>query len=209
MVDDPHSPLHERLRAHAHHLRDTPASLQALAEAHGPALQGSLLVLLAAPCALPVPGVGTVLGVGIAALAVAMWRGQGAPCLPQRVAELELPGPWAQRVLDGLATAYAMAGRHARARLGPLAGPGWRLAHAAVVGLMALIVVMPIPFGNVLPALALTLIGLGLVFRDGLAVVLGLLGAGVALGATAGLVLLAWTWGSDWVGHWAGNWAGS
>jgi hypothetical protein len=127
----------------------------------------------------------------------------------QRVAELELPGPWAQRVLDGLATAYAMAGRHARARLGPLAGPGWRLAHAAVVGLMALIVVMPIPFGNVLPALALTLIGLGLVFRDGLAVLLGLLGAGVALGATAGLVLLAWTWGSDWVGHWAGNWAGS
>jgi hypothetical protein len=38
---------------------------------------------------------------------------------------------------------------------------------------MAFIVVMPIPFGNVLPALALMLIGLGLVFRDGVAVVLG------------------------------------
>jgi hypothetical protein len=30
---------------------------------------------------------------------------------------------------------------------------------------------MPIPFGNVLPALALMLIGLALVFRDGVAVV--------------------------------------
>jgi hypothetical protein len=35
---------------------------------------------------------------------------------------------------------------------------------------MALIVVMPIPFGNVLAALALMLIVLGLVFRDGVAV---------------------------------------
>lgn len=203
------APIVQRLRDAAATIGDDRVSMRALAQAHGPDAHGTLLLLLAMPCLLPVPGVGTVLGVGIAALAVAMWRGQGAPCLPQRVAELELPGHWAQRVLDGLATAYAMAGRHARARLGPLAGPGWRLAHAAVVGLMALIVVMPIPFGNVLPALALTLIGLGLVFRDGLAVVLGLLGAGVALGATAGLVLLAWTWGSDWVGHWVGHWAGN
>jgi hypothetical protein len=46
---------------------------------------------------------------------------------------------------------------------------------------MALIVVMPIPFGNVLPALALMLIGLGLVFRDGVAVVLGLAMAALAI----------------------------
>ena len=59
---------------------------------------------------------------------------------------------------------------------------------------MAAIVVMPIPFGNVLPALALVLIGLGLVFRDGVAVVLGLVVSGVALLATTGLVLMAWAW---------------
>ena len=38
---------------------------------------------------------------------------------------------------------------------------------------MAGIVVMPIPFGNLLPAVALVFIGLGLVFRDGVAVILG------------------------------------
>lgn len=43
---------------------------------------------------------------------------------------------------------------------------------------MAVIVVLPIPFGNLLPALAMTLIGLGLVFRDGVAVVFWLAMAG-------------------------------
>jgi len=73
---------------------------------------------------------------------------------------------------------------------------------AAVVGLMACIVLLPIPFGNVLPALALVLVGLGLVFRDGLAVALGLVGAGLALFATTGLMLMAWAWGSEWLTRW-------
>lgn len=173
--------------------------MRAMAQAHGPEAHGTLLLLLAMPCLLPVPGVGTVLGVGMAALAVAMWRGQGEPCLPQRVANLELPRHWARRVLEGLASAYEMAGRHARARLSHLAGPTWRSALAAAVGSMAIIVVLPIPFGNLLPALALLLIGLGLVFRDGIAVILGLLMSGVALVATTGLLLLAWIWGSEWI----------
>ena len=173
-----------------------------MAHAHGPEAYGTLLLLLAMPCLLPVPGVGTVLGMGIAALAVAMWRGHCAPCLPQRVAELELPRHWAQRVLVGLASAYAVAGRHARARLSHLASVGRGSATAIAVGLMAAIVVVPIPFGNVLPALALMFIGLGLVFRDGVAVVLGLVVSGVALVATTGLVLTAWAWGSEWLLRW-------
>jgi len=173
-----------------------------MAQAHGPEAHGTLLLLLAMPCLLPVPGVGTVLGVGMAALAVAMWRGQGEPCLPQGVANLELPRHWARRVLEGLASAYEMAGRHARARLSHLAGPTWRSALAVVVGLMAIIVVLPIPFGNLLPALALMLIGLGLVFRDGIAVILGLLMSGVALTTTTGLLLMTWIWGSEWILGW-------
>jgi hypothetical protein len=67
---------------------------------------------------------------------------------------------------------------------------------------MAFIVVLPIPFGNLLPALAMMLIGLGLVFRDGIAVVLGLVTAGLALFVTAGLLLMAWVWGSEWIMRW-------
>ena len=192
-------PLVQRLRDAAAAIQDERVSMQAMARAHGPETHGTLLLLLAMPCLLPVPGVGTVLGLGMAALAVAMWRGHCTPCLPRRVAELELPRHLAQRVLVGLASAYTLAGRHARARLSHLAICGRRSATALAVGLMAGIVVMPIPFGNFLPAVALVFIGLGLVFRDGVAMVLGLLLSGVALFATIGLLLMAWVWGGEWI----------
>ena len=197
------APVVQRLREAAQGLREERVSMRAMAQAHGPEAQGTLLLLMAMPCLLPVPGVGTVLGIGMVALALAMWRGQGEPGLPQRVGDLELPQPWARRVLEGLASAYETAGRYAKARLSHLAGPAWRSVVSAAVAVMAIIVVMPIPFGNVLPALALMLIGLGLVFRDGLAVALGLLGAGLALCATAGLLLTVWFWGSEWVLGWS------
>lgn len=195
-------PIVQRLRDAAAALQDERVSMRTMAQVHGPDAHGTLLLLLAMPCLLPVPGVGTVLGVGMAALAVAMWRGHGAPCLPQRVAELELPLRWARRVLVGLASAYAVAGRCARTRWSHLALAGRRSATALAVGSMAAIVVMPIPFGNLLPAVALMFIGLGLVFRDGVAVILGLLMSGVALVVTTGLLLMAWAWGGEWILGW-------
>jgi len=85
-------PIVRRLRRAAASLRGERVSMHAMARAHGPDAHGTLLLLLAMPCLLPVPGVGTVLSLGLAALAVAIWRGHDAPCLPKRVADLELPG---------------------------------------------------------------------------------------------------------------------
>jgi hypothetical protein len=66
--------LHQRLEHHAADLGDQPTTLGALAQAHGPALPGSLLVLVSAPCALPIPGVGNVLGVTMMVMALAYAR---------------------------------------------------------------------------------------------------------------------------------------
>lgn len=192
-------PIVQRLREAAAALQDERVSIRAMAQAHGPEAHGTLLLLMAMPCLLPVPGVGTVLGLGMVSLALAMWRGHSTANLPQRVAELDMPRPWAQRVLVWLAAAYALAGRHAQARQSHLAASGRRSLTALAVGVMAVIVVMPIPFGNVLPAVALVFIGLGLVFRDGVAVMLGWLMSGLALAATAGLLLWGWGWLSEWV----------
>ena len=196
------SPVTQRLLDAAASLPAGPVSLQALAQAHGPAAPGSLLLLLAAPCLLPVPGVGTVLGLGMIALAAAIWRGDPTHCLPKRVAEVEMPRAWAQRVLRLLASTYAMAGRFAGERFSHLAGAGRRSWIVVTVGLMALIIVLPIPFGNVLPALAMMLTGLGLVFRDGVATVLGFATAALALLLTLGLVSMVVVWGGDWALGW-------
>ena len=106
---------------------------------------------------------------------------------------------WAQRVLRLLASTYAVAGRLAKARFMHLASVGKRSWVAAAVGLMAAIIVLPIPFGNLLPALATVFIAIGLVFRDGVAIIIGLTTACLALVATVALVALAWIWGSEWI----------
>ena len=80
-------PIVQRLRDAAAALRDERVSMQAMAQAHGPEAHGTLLLLVAMPCLLPVPGVGTVLGLGMAVLAAAMWRGHCAPCLAHRVVD--------------------------------------------------------------------------------------------------------------------------
>ena len=193
------APIVERLREAAATLSEERVSMGSLAQAHGPAAHGTLLLLMTGPCLLPVPGVGTVLGVGMAALAIAMWRGHSCEALPTKGAELELSRHWAQRVLGILASIYATAGRFAKARMSHLASPGRRSGTSAAIGLMALLVVLPIPFGNFLPSLATMLIALGLVFRDGIAILLGHITAGLALFATGGLALMAWTWGGEWL----------
>jgi hypothetical protein len=75
----------------------------------------------------------------------------------------------------------------------------WRVSSSC-----PFLVDLPIPFGSVLLALALALmlVGLGLVFRDGVADALRLLVSGVAIAATIGLMLAAGVWGSEWVASW-------
>lgn len=192
----------QRLRDTSDALQSERVSMQALAQAHGPEAHGSLLLLMAVPCLLPIPGVGTLLGLGMAALALTMWRGHAAARLPRRVGQLELTRPCAQRVLGMLAATCAMAGRFAKERHTHWTSAGPHSWMSAVIGLMALLVVLPIPFGNLLPALAVMLIALGMVLRDGFAALLGLLMAALALAFAAGLMLLAWTYGSEWALHW-------
>jgi hypothetical protein len=188
----------EQLRQAAADLQADRISVGTLLRAHGQSANGSLLLLLAVPCLLPIPGTGTVLGLGVLAMAVAMWRGQPDAALPRRVVELEMSRTWAQRVLSSLATIYGWAARLTRVRLGwALAAPAHR-GIAASVGAMAVVLILPIPFGNVLPALALVLIGLGSVFRDGLPVVLGVLTAVSTASLMLALLILTVAWGGDW-----------
>ncbi len=193
------APVARRLRRAAARLAGEGLSLQDMARAHGPEAPGTLLLLMAAPCLLPVPGVGTVLGLGMAALAYGLWRGQAGNWLPRRVAGLVLSQQWTRRVLMFLVTTYLVAGRYARPRLtGVVASPD-RSWFAATVAAMALLIVLPIPFGNVLPAVAMMLMGVALVFRDGLAMILGLATAALAVTVTSVLVFLAWDIGSGWL----------
>lgn len=192
--------IDERLRHAAAALQGERVALRQLAEAHGPAAQGTLLVLTALPCLLPIPGTGSVLGWGLAALALAMWRGHDFTRLPERVGNFQMPLPAARRTLTLAAGFYGTAARYARERFAHFTEPAHRWWIALLVALMAVLIVLPIPFGNLLPALAVTLFGLGLVFRDGLAMLAGAAMSAAALAFAVGLGAGAWVLGSQWLG---------
>jgi hypothetical protein len=178
--------LAARLRITAGRLPPGPVSLSALAEAHGGAWQASLLVLLAAPCLLPIPGVGSVLSLALALLGLMLWLQAPHADLPPRLARLarlSLPREGATRSLALLARFYEFSHRLTRPRLMLLAGPSarWWLGPMTVV--MAVLIFLPIPFGNLLPAISLMLAGVALAARDGL-----LMLASLGVGAGAGLV---------------------
>lgn len=190
--------LSTRLARAAENITDERVPLSLLADAHGSAAaQGSLLVLLAVPCVLPVAGVGSVLGFGLIALAVAIWRGEACAALPARVAGVQLPRAVAQKVLRHLAQVYRRAEQLSCERWSHVVGPGFRGWLGAKAGLMGAVIVLPLPLGNVLPAVSLLLLGLGLLFRDGLAVLLSALFAGLTVAYTGALGWLVWTHGSQ------------
>nr|WP_310388203.1 exopolysaccharide biosynthesis protein [Roseateles sp.] len=142
------------------------------------------------------PGVGTVLGCGVLALALNLWRGSGVS-LPLRVGAFELSGLWAARVLRLLAGFYASSGRLTQPRLMHFAGDKARRWLAIKAALMAVLIILPIPFGNYFPALALMFVGLGLVASDGLAILVGTAMAALAMAFGIGLIWAAWFWGLE------------
>lgn len=187
--------LHERLQRHAAELRDGPAvTLGELAHVHGPTLPGSLLVLVSAPCALPIPGVGNVLGVTMVLMALTMWRGSDWTVLPARVSRLQLSATMARRVLLMLAAVYRLAARCSRQRLSGLTELRRRTWLAPKLALMGVVIFLPLPFGNVLPALAVTVLGVGVACRDGLAVLCAAVLAIASVAYAAAVAASAWAW---------------
>jgi hypothetical protein len=84
-------------------------------------------------------------------------------------------------------------------RLPRLAGPEARVLLAAPVMGLAFIIALPIPFGNMAPAIALVAFAVGFLARDGLAILAAIVLAALAFGWT--VVLIA-TGASilDWLG---------
>ena len=175
----------QRLRAAAEALQEEPLRLQQLFRLHGKAGPGALLVVLAIPCLLPLPGTGSLMSLGLVALAWMIWRHFPRLVMPRRVGRFQLSAPMARRALHSLAWLYEQSARLMRARLRWWVQPGHRVWLAPMVAAMAAIIFVPIPFGNIVPASVLLLLGLGLVFEDGLALL-----AGAAIGVVLVIVLV-------------------
>ena len=170
-------------------------SLRELLQLHGEASGAVLLMLMALLCTLPVAGAGTLLSLGIFALAWAWLRGHDNLPLPERLGSLQLNDTWTRRCLHSLAWTYERAGRWLRPRWPALCHARTRAGWAIWMALMAALIFLPLPLGNVLPGTSLMLLSLGWLFRDGVALLLsaatGAAGLGYAF-AVGHLAVAAW-----------------
>jgi len=136
----------------------------------GPAV---VALLLALPNVIPMPpGTSVLLGVPLLVLTLQMARGGGAR-LPKLLAERSFArvdlAPALRRAAALLARGGA--GRH----LTLLASPWGVRLTGVVCSLLALIVLLPIPFGNMVPALAISMCAFGILRYDGRWVLGGLI----------------------------------
>ena len=137
---------------------------------------GLALIALALPAMIPIPGpFGMVTGCCLVLVACQMLLGRRRLALPRFLADRHVAAdgvkavitrvlPWVKRL-----EAFMRQGRWRS-----LTGRSSRTLMGIPVLLLAVVLALPIPFGNVGPVVSLLVIGLSLMIRDGLALMVGL-----------------------------------
>ncbi|MGG7517852.1 exopolysaccharide biosynthesis protein [Allorhizobium undicola] len=147
------------------------------------------LLILALPTIIPLPGpFGMVFGTCLAIVALQMLWGADRLWFPAFIGRRRLP----LKVVEAMARVghpwvLRAEGWLENGRLGLLTGKSARILLAIPILLLAVLIALPIPFGNTVPALAVILIAISLAERDGL-VVLFAMGVAVAACVTSYLL---------------------
>jgi hypothetical protein len=153
---------------------------------------GLAMTLLVLPNCLPMPGipyVSTLTGVPILILALQLLLGRHEPWLPHRMALWSAPRARLGRFWTRVAPAVRRVENLLRPRLTSLTEPRQERLWAAAIALLALILALPIPFGNLLPGWGILLLALGITERDGHVIIAGLVASVIALCWIAVLVV--------------------
>lgn len=171
------------------HARET---LGEILERFGRRAFGALLFVFAGPNLLPLPpGSSTLLGLPLALFTPQLAAGVKTPWLPARLKARQFDMGPLRSVFGALLPWVEKIEKVSRARLTFLFGPVGDRLIGAVCTLLAFILMLPLPGGNLLPAAAISVFGMALIQRDGL---LALAGYGIAgfsltvLGLAAGLI---------------------
>jgi hypothetical protein len=170
-----------------------PATVGAVVDHFAERGLAAALALLALPIALPVPmpGISAVFGlpIGLIALQLALrrrrlWLPAAIRRRPLDPARLQVAGAIAVRWLTRLE-------RVLRPRLVLLCHPWMQSLYGLICAWLALILFLPVPFGNVLPSLSVFALAVAVLERDGLAALAGLALSAVSIVLTAGTMAAA------------------
>lgn len=151
-----------------------------LLSALGDRALAALLFVFAVPNVIPVPpGTSAILGAPLLFLAAQLAFGR-RPWLPAVIANRAMTRSDFAALVRRVSPWLARAERLLRQRAMALALPPTEYLIGLVCLLLAVVLVLPVPLGNMLPALAISLLALGILERDGLWILAGLATAAVS-----------------------------
>jgi hypothetical protein len=170
-------------------------SVRDILNAFGDRAFAALMLVFAAPNMFPLPpGVSAVLGAPLLFITAQLMLGYSSLRLPHMIADRSMRREVFVGFTAKLDPVVKRAESILRPRLTGLLRPiPERLIGAACL-ILAVILFLPIPFGNIPPAIAISLFSLGILERDGLAVSLGwlaVLGSGLILAAVSSAIIAA------------------
>lgn len=160
-----------------------------LLEALGDRALAALLFVFAVPNVLPVPpGTSAVLGAPLVFLAAQLAFGR-RPWLPAVIARRTMTRTDFAALILRINPWLVRGERLLRPRFEGLAQPPMENLIGLVCLLLAIVLVLPVPLGNMLPALAISLLALGVLERDGVWILAGLVTAVTSAIVVSGVVL--------------------
>ncbi|MBB3808968.1 exopolysaccharide biosynthesis protein [Pseudochelatococcus contaminans] len=149
---------------------------------------GALMFIFAFPNILPTPpGTSAVLGLPLVFLSAQLMFGR-KPWLPKVIASRSMARKDFAAVTERAVPWLFRAEKLLRPRLIVLASPPAEYVTGAICFLLSVILLLPIPLGNMLPALAICLFSLGILGRDGVWILLGVVATIVSLIVVSGVV---------------------
>jgi hypothetical protein len=155
---------------------------------------GFILLIFALPNSLPIlgiPGVSTITGLPMLFVAVQMALGHKRVYLPRWIADSSIATADFQKLITKVAPWLRRVEKLMRPRIPLLTQGSAERWLGAFCVLLAFLLVLPIPLGNLLPALGILFIALGLIESDGVCVLVGIAIGIAAWGFLSGLVWVA------------------
>jgi hypothetical protein len=150
----------------------------------GPRAFGALLFVFALPNLLPLPpGSTTVLGLPLLLFAPQLALGSQQPWLPRRLQSRAFDAAALRKIGTRASVWVSRAEGLTTRRAAVMFGPAGTALIGIVCTLLAAVLILPIPLGNVLPAFTIAVFGLSLVQRDGLLALIGYALASASAGA--------------------------
>jgi hypothetical protein len=175
--EPPHlTPLTEALRGLLERTGDQPTSIGALLAALGERGTAVLIILMAAPFVLPIPLPGLSMPFGLAIVVLGLRLGFGRPpWLPRFLLRRPLQPPTLAAIVRAVERVAGPIERRLRPCWPSFFGPAMHVLSGLAIAVAALLLIPPFPMPgiNALPSLAIVLLALGTMERDGRAVAAG------------------------------------